>query len=155
MSSSTHQNVGTTPAPRHASTPDATMSAGLSSTAPFPPTTNQEHDLNHLHIPILTELGKDISSRHQAAILRRRICEHIDSTHGSVELDFADVRTVSESTADELIAVLAVARGDLWFRKHVRISHLKPRHQDVLTSVYDERKKRGVHASELPLSSNG
>jgi hypothetical protein len=105
-----------------------------------------ENAFNHLHIPILTELGKDLSSRHQAAILRRRICDHVDQTNTAVELDFTGVRTLCESTADELIAVLAVARGDAWFRQYVRISNLKKWHLDVLCVVYEERKKRGVHA---------
>jgi hypothetical protein len=107
-----------------------------------PPTT--EAAFNHLHIHILTELGKDLSSRREAALLRRRLCDHIDHTDGTVDLDFAGVRTLAESTADELIAVLAVARGDAWFRQHVRITNLTPHHQDVLCVAYDERKKRGI-----------
>lgn len=79
-------------------------------------------------IVLRDRLGTDISNRYQAAILRQEVGTIIDS-HGPdaiVEFDFAGVRTVSDSLADELFAVLVEERGEEWFRQHIRVQNLSP-----------------------------
>ncbi len=67
--------------------------------------------------------GTDLSSRHCAAELRRSVESYVE--HGDVvNLDFADVRSISSSFADELFGILVGRHGEQWFREHVRVGGL-------------------------------
>jgi anti-anti-sigma regulatory factor len=73
----------------------------------------------------LKSLGRDLSSRHEAAGIRRNILERVSQGERTV-LDFSDVRTLSDSFADELIAVLVQEEGETWFRENVTATNLTP-----------------------------
>ena len=91
-------------------------------------------------------LGTDISNRYQAAILRQEVVTAIDSrgTGSIVEFDFAGVRSMSDSLADELFAVLIEERGDDWFREHIRVQNLTPMLRKTLLEAIQFRR----HAAE-------
>ncbi len=87
----------------------------------------------------LADLGTDLSSRHRASSLRNTIVAAVEAGRAKVCLDFTDVRTVSSSFADELIAVLVVIRGEEWFQKNISVTGMSVDvRQTVLESV-DER----------------
>jgi len=71
-------------------------------------------------IHLARDHGTDLSSRQRAAELRGLALKQTESV-GSVSFDFSDVRTVSESFADELLAVLVEEYGEEWFREHIRV----------------------------------
>lgn len=101
-----------------------------------------------LNISIVKELGRDISSRHDALLLRRRVSTHVNTHGGVVVLDFIGVRTLCESAADELIALLATIHGTQWFREHVKLINLQVYHRDVIVTAFAERTKRGSPSGE-------
>lgn len=73
-------------------------------------------------ISIVQRFGTDVSSRVSAARLR----EEILRSDLPATIDFSRVETVSDSFADELIAVLVERQGKEWFREHIRIVGLAP-----------------------------
>ena len=90
-------------------------------------------------IKIVESFGRDISSRKRAAQLRQTVC-----TSPAVELDFTDVRTISDSFADELFGVLVQEQGEVWFRKHVTVLNINPHvRQTVLETVADRLRVTG------------
>jgi hypothetical protein len=109
---------------------------------------------NILKISILEDQGKDISSRADAAQLRERVMEFgsLDPDN-VVELDFAGVRTVSESSADELIAIMAYVTGPGWFSQHVKLINLLPHHREVIVNTCILRAQR--EAEKLKKSIEG
>ncbi len=83
--------------------------------------------------------GTDLSSRQRAATHRLEITTHAAAGITPVSLDFAGVRTVSESFADNAIAVLVAERGEEWSRQNVRLVNLTlPFASSVLEAV-DQR----------------
>ncbi len=97
-------------------------------------------------IVLRDRLGTDISSRHQAAILRQEVVAVIDSrgADSTVDFDFAGVRTISDSLADELFAVLIEERGEAWFRQHIRVRNLTSILRTTLLQAIQSR----LHAAE-------
>ncbi len=88
-------------------------------------------------IKISSDYGTDISSRKSAAQLRKHTVSEVD-LHGSIVLDFADVRTVSSSFADEAFAILVLERGEAWFKNSVKVINLsKPVKLSIIASVRD------------------
>jgi hypothetical protein len=72
---------------------------------------------------VAKEYGSDISSRFRASQLREEAVRF--AVAGDfVELDFAGVRTISESFADELFGVLVEERGEEWFRARVKVINI-------------------------------
>lgn len=90
-------------------------------------------------ILISSRIGIDISSRTSAARLREEIVREVVNGVECVTLDFADVRTVSESFADELFAILASDFGDEWFRAHIRVVNLNPFHRKTILGAVAHR----------------
>lgn len=91
-------------------------------------------------------LGTDISNRYQAAILRQEVATTIDA-HGAdstIEFDFSGVRSMSDSLADELFAVLVEERSEDWFRQHIRVRNLTPLLRKTLLEAIQSR----LHATE-------
>ncbi len=80
----------------------------------------------------LIDLGPYLASRGRAARLREEVVRAVETGGDSVVLDFADVKVVSDSFADELIAVLAAERGEEWFRRHIRVENTSPSIRSVL-----------------------
>lgn len=89
----------------------------------------------------IATLGQDISSRTRAADLRHALLAAVPN--GPVHLDFAGVRTISDSFADELFAVLVAERGEEWFREHLRLINLAPALRATILEAISERS----HAS--------
>ena len=90
---------------------------------------------------IRDRLGTDISNRYQAAILRQEVVTAIDA-HGidsTIEFDFTGVRSMSDSLADELFAVLIEERGEDWFRQHIRVQNLLPLLRKTLLQAIQSR----------------
>ncbi|MCA9028387.1 MAG: STAS-like domain-containing protein [Planctomycetaceae bacterium] len=91
----------------------------------------------------LIDLGTDLSSRHRASGLRNTIIAAVEAENRRVRLDFTGVRTVSSSFADELIAVLVMARGEDWFRRNVAVVGTTPEvRTTILESVADRLSER-------------
>ena len=80
----------------------------------------------------------DVSSRSNASDLRRKIIALVQAG-SNVELDLGDVRTISDSFADELFGVLARDKGSDWFRQWIQIKNAEefPR-----ATILDEIKNR-------------
>ena len=68
---------------------------------------------------LIAKSGTDLSSRSTGARLRQQVLSL--AKEGRVVLDFADVRSVSHSFADEFLAVLVEEQGEPWFRDHVKL----------------------------------
>jgi anti-anti-sigma regulatory factor len=90
-------------------------------------------------VEIAKTFGTDLSSRQRAAALRLDITAHTATGINPVTLDFAGVRSVSESFADEAIAVLVAENGEAWFRQHVRLVNLSPSVRLSVLEAVDER----------------
>jgi hypothetical protein len=87
---------------------------------------------------IIVEIcGKDVSSRNRAAGLRLQIVA--DAAAQKVRLDFAGVRTVSESFADELFGVLIEDYGEQWFREHVEVANLSDLSRETVLDAIAHR----------------
>jgi len=71
-------------------------------------------------LDIAETLGDYLSSRVVASQLRKRI---VESGH-HVTLDFSNVKSVSDSFADEFFAVLVEKRGFNWFSTNIKVSGL-------------------------------
>ncbi len=90
-------------------------------------------------VEIAKTFGTDLSSRQRAAVLRLDIASQTAAGITPVTLDFAGVRTVSESFADGAIAVLVAERGEEWFRQNVRLINLSPFVRLSVLEAVDER----------------
>lgn len=86
---------------------------------------------------LIRELGTDVSSRTRAAALRHAVFEAARTER--VTLDFAEVRTVSDSFADELLAVLVAEHGEDWFRDHLALVNLAPAIRSTILEAIAER----------------
>lgn len=64
--------------------------------------------------------GTDLSNRHGAAALREEIVRKIGEVE-TVVIDFEGVRVVSQSFADELLAILVEQFGEAWFKDHIKV----------------------------------
>lgn len=79
----------------------------------------------------------DIASRARAAQIRAEVVE--SSKAGRVVLDFAGVRTISGSFADELFAVLAADNGEEWFREYIQVINLDDCPRETIREAIAER----------------
>jgi hypothetical protein len=88
--------------------------------------------------------GIDLSSRSRGALLRATIENSVDAN--TAVLDFASVRTVSNSFADEVFGVLAVRHGKEWLVKRIRITNATAGVRVAITEAIADRlspKRRG------------
>ncbi len=69
----------------------------------------------------LADVGHHLASRARASDLRNELIDAVDAGLETYVVDLSDVRSISDSFADEYFAVLAEERGDAWFRAHVRV----------------------------------
>ncbi len=90
-------------------------------------------------VEIAKNFGTDLSSRQRAATLRLDVTAQTAAGITPVTLDFAGVRTVSESFVDGAIAVLVAERGEEWFRQNVRLVNLTPSVRLSVLEAVDER----------------
>ncbi|MBI1947640.1 MAG: STAS-like domain-containing protein [Deltaproteobacteria bacterium] len=94
----------------------------------------------------LVEMGKDLSSRERARLLREEFVREAGVNPARLTFDFAGVRTLSDSFADELLAVLVVERGEAWFREHVHLANLSPELRLVVLNAIQARLRRSSAA---------
>lgn len=94
----------------------------------------------------LVEMGKDLSSRERARQLREEFLAEAGTNPSLLTFDFAGVRTLSDSFADELVAVLVAERGEEWFRHHVRLANLSPGLRLVVLNAIGARLRRAPAA---------
>ncbi|MEE8451044.1 MAG: STAS-like domain-containing protein [Thermoguttaceae bacterium] len=90
------------------------------------------------------ELGTDLSSRARAASIRVRVLKSIDSGQTIITIDLSGIRSLSESFADELFAVLAKTKGDAWFREHLRLNNASNDVRYSILEAIDSRVGHGV-----------
>lgn len=87
-------------------------------------------------IYISNEYGTDISSRTEASRLRNEVIKIACGPEAIARLDFGNVRTLSDSFADELFGVLVAQRGEGWFKSHVQVVNLsRIARQTILDAV--------------------
>jgi hypothetical protein len=89
---------------------------------------------------VFKEFGTVLGGRELAEKIRKEI---EDSSDLAV-LDFADVRTVSHSFADELIGKLAAKYGAEAFRHKIKIINLSESNKLVFSFVISERQKKAA-----------
>ncbi len=94
----------------------------------------------------LLEMGKDLASRERARRLREDFVRELGQAPHHLIFDFEGVRTLSDSFADELVAVLVEQNGAEWFKEHVRLVNLTAAHRHVVLSAVAARLSR-VRAS--------
>jgi len=81
------------------------------------------------------DFGKVLGGRDTAEKIRVQI----ESSASTVILDFADVRTVSHSFADELIGKLAEKLGSSVFKEKISIINLSEDNRKIFSFVISER----------------
>lgn len=84
---------------------------------------------------VFKNYGEVLGGRDIAASIR----DEIESCNENVVLDFAEVRTVSHSFADELIGKLAVKYGAVDFKAKIKIINLSESNKKVFSYVIAER----------------
>ncbi len=83
-------------------------------------------------IRIAEEVGTDVSSRRVAARVRKDVVSAVSAGMGPVVVDFSGVRSISNSFADELLAILVARHGRQWFRDHVKVVGLDAYDRDAI-----------------------
>lgn len=94
----------------------------------------------------LVDMGRDLSSRERARLLREQFLAEVGANPLRLTFDFDGVRTLSDSFADELLAVLVVERGEAWFRDHVHLANLSPELRLVVLNAIQARLRRSSAA---------
>jgi hypothetical protein len=93
--------------------------------------------MNTYKIQIAEQYGTDLSNRYRAAQLRGEIAS-ASSSEVLFEIDLARVRTISDSFADELFAVLVVEQGEEWFKQRVRVTNVTDEvRRTILSAIYE------------------
>ncbi|MFW5878369.1 MAG: STAS-like domain-containing protein [Myxococcota bacterium] len=87
----------------------------------------------------LLELGRHLSSRERARRLRETLVRELGNEDWRLTVDLEGVCSISHSFADELFAVLAVQKGEEWFREHVVLINCSP---TVRSSILEALRQR-------------
>ena len=105
--------------------------------------------MTHSTISVAADWGTDLSSRQQAAELRRQVVGVVEQ-QGVRQIDLGQLRSVSHSFADELFGVLALKQGEIWFQQKLRLLHLTPYLRqtilEVIASRLENRPSRPVNS---------
>lgn len=75
--------------------------------------------------------GTDLSSRRTAAVVRQKILNGV-SEGKSIVIDLTEVKSISESYADEAFGVIVANQGLKWFLKNV---HIESQREPVIKSI--------------------
>ena len=78
--------------------------------------------------------GSDLASRQSARILRVKVEQAIEMGKVAI-IDLTNVISISESYADELLAVLVQQHGLEWFSEKVKLLHQSSNSDHILRSV--------------------
>jgi STAS-like domain of unknown function (DUF4325) len=97
-------------------------------------------------INLEAEFGQYLSSRPTGARLRMQIESSVKAGQ-VVSIDLTNVESMSESFADEALALLVVEFGSEWFKKSIRLEGAKPHVRDSILNAILERRMRMVNAS--------
>lgn len=92
----------------------------------------------------LVDMGLDLASRDRARKLREDFLAHAGSSPERLTFDFEGVRTLSDSFADELLAVLVEERGEVWFREHIKLVNLSSEQRQIVLSAIQTRLRRNA-----------
>ena len=87
----------------------------------------------------LVSLGKHLASRERARQLREGALSELGSGHNQITIDFEGVDLLSDSFADELLAILVRDKGEEWFRNHVRLLNLQDEMRTTILRVIQFR----------------
>lgn len=98
-------------------------------------------------VNFIERFGSDVSSRWRAAELRTEIERAIAGGDSPFTIDFTGVRTVSDSFADEVFAILVVEHGEEWFSRNIRVVNLS---EGLRTSILGAVLDRLESQSRLP-----
>lgn len=90
----------------------------------------------------LSDYGTDLSSRTTGSRVRGIVLNHLADNGGTITIDCAGLRTLSESFADELFGILVVERGEEWFRTHVRVVGMSESTRVAILRAIDARLSR-------------
>jgi anti-anti-sigma regulatory factor len=69
----------------------------------------------------LSDLGHHLSSRDRARQLREQVLGSIGATAAGVVIDLSEVRSISDSFADEFFGIIARDLGEAEFGKKIRL----------------------------------
>lgn len=94
---------------------------------------------------LVVSSGKDLASRERARRLRASLV-----VGEPVSLDFAGVRTLTQSFADELIGALVARQGLAWFRENIRLENLSPSHRLTILQAVQARLDRAPAEALAP-----
>ena len=70
---------------------------------------------------VAEECGTDLSNRNTASSLRQSVLGAIESGCQIAQIDLSNVRTISDSFADELFVVMVESKDLDWFKEHISI----------------------------------
>lgn len=97
--------------------------------------------MNNENTKYFSPKEEDLASRTSARKLRKQIEEEIAAGY-HVTIDLTRVKSISESYADELFAVLVEIHNLEWFTANIKILHDSPDTYGVLRSIATAIKRR-------------
>lgn len=92
----------------------------------------------------LQELGSSLASRARGRELRLQV----KANDGPCTLDFAEVLSVSESFADELLGVLVADHGVDWLSQHIAFENVSTPVRGVILDVIERRTTPTVNEED-------
>ena len=93
---------------------------------------------------LVGELGSDLSSRARASALRARVVSAVEGGCQHVHVDLQGVRTISSSFADELFAVIVAAKGEEWFKAHIKVVNVSVSLRRTILEAIEDRLAHGT-----------
>jgi anti-anti-sigma regulatory factor len=93
--------------------------------------------------------GTDLSSRRTAAAIRQKILTDINEGF-SVVIDLTEVKSISESYADEAFGVIVANHGLNWFIKNIHIeSQRDPVIKSIASAINRRLKNQNLNLQEV------
>lgn len=87
----------------------------------------------------LSDYGTDLSSRTIGSTVRNLILSALHNSSDAVLVSCQDIRTLSESFADEVFGILVAEKGKPWFKEHVSIIGLNENTRSAILRAVAER----------------
>jgi hypothetical protein len=89
-------------------------------------------------VVLLNEYGTDLSSRATGTSVREAIFA-LAKTQSRVVVDCSEIRTLSESFADEVFGILVAEQGKPWFKDHISVVGLSEDTRNAILRAVAER----------------